>query len=106
MGRLPSRLIVADVTIRPISGRSGRVRADPHGSQYRCVWHWGFRPRRRNTETHRMSAFSPAARGALGEELTPMIQTSGTGTLGKRSRLPLIAAIVAGALLIVGIRYG
>ena len=34
-----------------------------------------------------------------------MIQTSGTGTSGKRSRLPLIAAIVAGVLLIVGIRY-
>src|SRR6478752_2908644 len=65
----------------------------------------GFRPRSRNTETHRMSAFSPAERGATGEELTPMIQTSGTGTSGKRSRLPLIAAIVAGALLIVGIRY-
>jgi Ca-activated chloride channel family protein len=34
-----------------------------------------------------------------------MIQTSGTGPSGKRSRLPLIAAIVAGVLLIVGIRY-
>ena len=34
-----------------------------------------------------------------------MIQTSGTERSGKRSRLPLIAAIVAGVLLIVGIRY-
>jgi Ca-activated chloride channel family protein len=34
-----------------------------------------------------------------------MIQTSGTGPSGKRNRLPLIAALVAGVLLIVGIRY-
>src|SRR6476659_7280543 len=34
-----------------------------------------------------------------------MIQPSGTDKSGKRSRLPLIAAIIAGVLLIVGIRY-
>src|SRR6478735_12602430 len=70
----------------------------------RCGRNWSSGPAVGIPNPTGRARFSPLrARRRRGADA--MIQPAGTGTSGKRSRLPLIAAIIAGALLIVGIRY-